>query len=58
MSEATKIEWDTTKEITFNEKVNRACNNGENNSNQNIYASMECMSSNDKFPSGNFGESS
>ena len=35
-------------------KCNCACNNGENNSDQKIYASMERMSDNDKCPSGHF----
>ena len=45
------------KKIRFNEKVNRACNNRKNNSDQNIYEYMERMSGNDKFTSGNFGDS-
>ena len=36
-------------QICFNEKVNRACKNGENNSDCRIYASMARMSSNDKW---------
>ena len=39
-------------------KGNRACKNGENNTDQNIYASMERMSGNNKCPSGKFGDSS
>ena len=39
-------------------KINRACNNGEKNSDQKIYASMALMSGNDECPSGNFGDSS
>ena len=35
-----------------------ACNNGKKNSDQNIYASVARMFGNDKFPSGNFGDSS
>ena len=35
------------KQVRFNEKVNRACNNRENNSDQNIYASMARMSGNE-----------
>ena len=46
------------KQVFSNEKGNRACDNSENNSDQNIYASMAHMSSNDKFPSGHFGDSS
>ena len=33
----------------FNEKVNRACNNSENNSDCEIYASMAQMYSNDEW---------
>ena len=47
-----------TKQVYFKEKGDCACNNGENNSYQNIYASMARRSGNDKFPSGNFGDSS
>ena len=36
------------KQVRFNEKGNRACENGENNSDQKIYAYMACMSSDDK----------
>ena len=46
------------KEVRFNEKGNRTCFNGENNSDQNMYASMALMSGNDEFPSGNFDNSS
>ena len=46
----------TAKQVGFNEKGNRACDNGENNSDQNIYVSMVRISGNDKCPSGNFGE--
>ena len=35
------------KQVCFDEKGNRACNNSENNSDQKIYASMAGMSSND-----------
>ena len=45
------------KQEGFNEKGNRARENKENNSGQMIYASMARMSNNDKFPSGNFGDS-
>ena len=37
-------------------KVNCECDNGENNSNQKIYASMARMSGNDEYPSRIFGE--
>ena len=46
------------KQVRFNEKGNRACNNVENNIDQNIYAYIAHMSSNDECSSGNFGESS
>ena len=46
------------KQISFNEKVNYACDNGKNNSNQNIYASTARMSSNDERSSENYGDSS
>ena len=46
------------KQVCFNEKVNRACNNGKDNSNQKIYVSMACMSVDDEYTSGNFGDSS
>ena len=36
------------KQVRFNENFNRACNNGKNNSDQKIYASMACMSSKEK----------
>ena len=44
-------------QVSFNEKVNRACNNGENDSDQKIYASMARMSGNDECPNGDFGDS-
>ena len=37
------------KRVCFNDKVNRACDNGENNSDCKIYSSMAQMSSNDKW---------
>ena len=43
--------------VHFNEKVNRACYDSKNNSDQNIYASMARISGNDECPSGNFGDS-
>ena len=45
------------KQVCFNEKVNRACDNGKK-SDQDIYAYMARMSGNDEYPSGNFGDSS
>ena len=44
--------------VHYNEKSNRVCDNGKNNSDRNIYAYMARMSENDEFPSGNFGDSS
>ena len=41
------------KQVCFNKKVNRACDNGENNRDQKIYAFMACMSSNKKRMSSN-----
>ena len=35
------------KQVRFNEKGDRACNNGENNSDQKIYASTTRISGND-----------
>ena len=36
------------KQVRFNEKVNCACDNSENNSDQKIYASMARMSGNEE----------
>ena len=44
--------------MSFNVKGNPACNNGKNNSDQKIYASMEHVFGTDKYPSGNFGDRS
>ena len=46
------------KQVCFNEKGNRACNNGENNNHHKIYASMARMSSTDKCKSEKYGDSS
>ena len=46
------------KKVRFNEKGNRACDNGENNNDHKIYTSMERMSSNDKRSSEKYGDSS
>ena len=46
------------KQIRFNEKGNRSCDNNKNNSDQKIYASMARMSGNDECPSENYGDSS
>ena len=46
------------KKVLFNEKGNRACDNGKNNSHQKIYESMARMSSKDECSSENYGDSS
>ena len=46
------------KQVRFNKKVNHAYDNGENNIDQNIYAYMACMSSNDEYSSENYGDGS
>ena len=45
-------------QVRFNEKGNRSCNNGKNNSDQKIYTSMAYMSNNYLCPSENVGDSS
>ena len=45
------------KQVRLNENDNRACDNGKNNDDHKIYASMARMSSNDKRKSGNYGDS-
>ena len=46
------------KQVSFNEKVNHACDNGEDNDEHKIYASMAIMSSDDERKSGEYGHSS
>ena len=46
------------RQVRFNEKGNRACDNGKNNDDHKIYASMARMSSNDERKSENYGDSS
>ena len=46
------------RQVNFNKKGNRECDNGKNNSDQNIYVSMARMSSNDECSSENYGDSS
>ena len=46
------------KQVRFNERVNRACDNGEDNDDHTIYASMARISSNDERKSGKYGDSS
>ena len=45
------------REVRFNEKVNHVRNNGGNNDDHKVYASMARMSSHDKFPSDKYGDS-
>ena len=45
------------KQVIFNEKGNRACENIKNRSDKKRYAYMTRMSGNEKSPSGNFGDS-
>ena len=45
------------KQVLFNDKGDHECNNSKINSDQNIYAYMARMYGNDKFLSGNFGDS-
>ena len=44
------------KQVRLNEKVSRACDNGTNKNDQNIYASIARISGNDRFPSGTIGD--
>ena len=46
------------KQVRFNEKDNRAHDNGKNNNDHKIYASMARMSSNDECSSEKYGDSS
>ena len=45
-------------QVRFNEKVNSECDNGEDNYDHKIYASMEHMSSDDERKSVKYGDSS
>ena len=45
-------------QVRFNEKAERACNNGKNNYDHEIYASIARMYSNDERSSENYGDSS
>ena len=46
------------RKVSFNEKGNRACDNGENDNDHKIYASMARMSSNNERSSEKYGDSS
>ena len=45
-------------QVRFNEKCNRACNNGKNDDDHKIYASMAQISINDERKSEKYGDSS
>ena len=45
------------KQVRFNEKVNRECDNVKNDNDHKIYASMARMSSDDERKSGEYGDS-
>ena len=45
------------RQVRFNENFNRACDNGKNNDDHKIYASMARMSSNDERSSEKYGDS-
>ena len=44
------------KKVCFNEKVNRACDNGKDNDENKIYASMALMSINEERLSEKYGD--
>ena len=46
------------KKVRFNEKGNRACDNGKNDDDHKIYAFMARMSSDDELKSIKYGDSS
>ena len=46
------------KQVCFNEKGNHACNNGKDNDDHKIYATMARMSSDDERKSVKYGDSS
>ena len=46
------------KQVGFNEKVNCACDNVEDDNDHKVYAYMARMSSNDERKSGEYGDSS
>ena len=45
------------KQVRLNENVNRACDNGKNNNDHKIYASMARMPSNEERSSDKYGDS-
>ena len=59
MSVAIKIYWETVKGSSErgNHVSKKECNNGDNNQNQKIYASMARISDNDECPSRDFSDS-
>ena len=46
------------KSVHFDEKGNHACDNGEDDNDHQIYASITRMSSDDEHESGDYGDSS
>ena len=58
MSQATKKNEKRRKQVRFNEKGNRTCDNGKYNDDYKIYASMARMSSDDEHKSIKHGDSS
>ena len=57
MSQATKNNKKRRKQVRFNEKGNRACDNGKDKYDHKIYASMARMSSDGECKSGEYGDS-
>ena len=57
MSQATKENEKRRRQVRFNEKGNRACDNGKNNDDKKIYAYMERTSSDDERKSVKYGDS-
>ena len=45
------------RQVRFNEKGNRSCDNGKDANDHKIYASMARMSINDEHKSGEYGDS-
>ena len=57
MSQATKNNKKRRKQVRFNEKGNRACDNGKDNDDHKIYAYMARMSSDDERKSVKYSDS-
>ena len=52
-----KDNYKRRRQVCFNEKGNHACDNGKNNYDHRMYASMARTSSNDKSKSEHYGDS-